>query len=102
MVPPDGQVLDKGHVESRFLRQLSPRAVLIEHGHRKKILGGNVWTNTPGNKSVGVAGIPNDQHFAAGFSIITKSSALGHKNPAVDFEQIAAFHAFTTRHAANQ
>src|SRR5437899_697749 len=92
VVSPDGQVRDRGHRNLGLLRELGPRAVLVEPRHREPALLRDLGSVHAGDVAVGVAGVADDEDPDVARGCLRDSLALGPEDPAVDRQEIRALH----------
>ncbi len=102
MVSPDGHVRYARDLDARFVRELGAGTIFIETRHGKPAIVWNFFGVVHRDQAICVAWISDHKHAHIGRGVLLNGLALADENPAVDPEQIFAFHSGFARHAANE
>ena len=102
MVAPDGELLDVVHVRVGLVGQLVQGSVVVQAGHGREVLLGDVLGVVLRNQAVGVGGVAHNQdlHVAAG--VVVDGLAGLDEDLSVLLEQVAALLALSPGLGAHQ
>ena len=102
MVAPDRHVGDVRIRNTRFLRDLCDRTVVIKAGHCCELAAGNIRCIVHGNKCVCIGRVTHNKHLNASASDGVHRFTLSREDSCVRFKQVLTFHARSTRPRANE
>ena len=85
-----------------FLARACDGAVVVEPGHRRPALGGDVLAVAVGDQAVRVARVADDQDAHVLRGVGGQRLALADEDLAVDAEQVLALHALLAREGADE
>ena len=96
MVTPDGHLLDIGDLGASLEGELGEGTVVIETGHGREVLSGEVWGVALADESVGVGGVADGDRLAVTRSVVVDGLTNGDKDLTVVLEEVSALHTWAT------
>ena len=102
MVAPDRHIGDVRIRNTRFLRDLRDRTVVIKASHCCELAAGNIGCVVHGNQSVCVCWVTHNKHLNASASDGVHRFTLSREDSCIRFKQVLTLHARPTGSRTNE